>query len=166
MKKSKANDHNDADSIRQPKDLNKLFKLKDDSDFSTSLHQALVSIYNDSPSKLNNYQMNLFLCMHLENSGQSCGILSCLQEWFPEHLDKFVSALREINAPKCAEAIEKTINLLPTDGSWFFDSSSEATEKLASKYDSEFSNSPDGSMPYLYRKYAKENKTDVIKVNC
>ena len=99
--------------------------------------------------------------MNLENSGQSCGILSCLQEWFPEHQDKFVNALREIDAPKSADSIEKAISLLPKDGSWFFKKSNKETEILMSEYDKMFSDYPDGSMPNLYRKYAERNRIHI-----
>ncbi len=90
--------------------------------------------------------------------------MSCLQEWLPEHLDKFVNALREIDAPKSAGAIEKAIQLLPKDGSWFFDSADDISEKLMSKLDSEFSSYPDGSMPKLYRKYAIRNRSYIEQI--
>lgn len=150
------------DKIGESKDGETLFRLANNSAFAIALHQILNSLYDENPSKLNKQQMNLFLSMHLENSGQSCGILGCLQEWFPQYIDKFTNALFEINAPKSAETIQKAINLLPEDGSWFFDSSNEAEEELMSKYDKEFSDYPDGNMPNLYRKYAESNKTEIL----
>lgn len=151
------------DEIGKTKDIQKLFRLSDNSAFSIALHQILVSLYEEDPQQLNEKQMNLFLSMHLENSGQSCGILSCMQEWFPQHLDKFVPALEAINAPKSANAIVKAISLLPKDGSSFFKTSNSKTEHLLSKYDSEFSDYPDGNMPELYRKYAEQNRNEIEK---
>jgi len=152
------------DSISLNKDVDKLFKLKDNSAFSIALHQILVGLYEENPKQLNKYQLNLFLCMHLENSGQSCGILSCLQDWFPEHLNKFVSALHEIDASKSADTIEKAIELLPENGSWFFEKANEKSQLLMRKYDGYFSDYPDGNMPDLYRKYAENNKKNIFKI--
>lgn len=152
------------DLIVQNRDVDKLYSLNDHAAFSVGLHQILDSVHDKTPNQLNQYQLHLFLSMHLENSGQSCGILSCLQKWFPQHLDKFVNALREIGAPKSADAIEKAIELLPKDGSWFYDSADDEAEKLLSKLDSEFSNYPDGSMPELYRKYANCNRSYVEQI--
>jgi len=95
------------DRLVETQNIDEVFSLKENSDFSTTLHQIFVIKYDKKPKSLNEPQLNLLLCMHLENAGQSSSILSCLQEWFPEHLDKFVSALSEINAPKCAYAIDK-----------------------------------------------------------
>lgn len=153
------------DELVQNQNLREIYELKEDSDFSTTLHQVLIKKYNEDPKSLNEVQLNLFLCMHLENSGQSSSILSCLQEWFPEHKEKFVNALREVNAPKSADVIERAIELLPKDGSWFFDTSNETTEELLAQFEREFSDYPDGSMSDLYRKYAEKNKADVIKIN-
>ena len=150
------------DEISQSKDGAKLFRLSDNSAFAIALHQILVKLYEENPNKLNEHQMNLFLSMHLENSGQSCGILGCLQEWFPQYINKFVFALREIKAPRSAEAIEKAINLLPRDGSLFFDSSNKTEDELMSKFDKEFSNYPDGNMPSLYRNYAEKHKEKIL----
>lgn len=149
------------DSISLDKDVRKLFQLRDNAAFSICLYQILNSLYVEKPNQLNKYQMNLYLSMNLENSGQSCGILSCLQEWLPEHKDKFVDALGEIKAPESAAIIEKAISLLPNDGSWFFKSSNEETEKLMVKYDRAFSDYPDGCMRDLYRKYAEQNKPHI-----
>lgn len=149
------------DTLVENNNISEVFTLKENSDFSTTLHQILVKQYDKDHKSLNEPQLNLFLCMHLENSGQSCGILGCLQEWYPQYKEKFVLALKEIGATKSAEAIKKAINLLPKDGSWFFESSNEATEELMSRLDSEFSDYPDGSMPDLYRKYAELNRNHI-----
>ena len=106
--------------------------------------------------------MNLLLSMHLENSGQSCGILGCLQEWFPQHLSHFENALREISAHKSADAIGQAIKLLPADGSWFYDSADKETQRRFEELDKIFSDYPDGSMPQLYREYAVKWKEAVI----
>lgn len=162
MKERKINEFDLIDSISQNKDVNQLYKLKNNSAFSNCLRDILVSLYDENPDQLNKHQMNLLLCMHLENSAQSCGVLSCLQEWFPQHLDKFVNALREIKAPVSANTIEKAIKLLPDDGSWFFKSADENKQELMSKLDSQFSDYPDGNMPNLYREYAETYKNKVV----
>ena len=149
------------DELVEKQNITGIFNLEDNSEFSTTLHQILVRKYDSNEDSLNEAQLNLFLCMHLENSGQSCSILSCLQEWFPQHLNKFVPALEAINATNSANAINKAISLLPKDGSWFFKTSNEETENLLSKYDSLFSDYPDGSMPDLYRRYAEQNRAKI-----
>ncbi|MGJ8734880.1 MAG: hypothetical protein ACSHW4_17110 [Cellulophaga sp.] len=73
------------DKIVQQEDLESLFLLTDNSDFSIALHEILVNRYDKKPNSLNSIQLNLFLCMHLENAGQADSILAFLQEWFPEH---------------------------------------------------------------------------------
>ena len=88
-----------------------------------------------------------------------------LQEWFPQHLDKFVGALKDINAPKSAEAINKAINLLPEDCSWFFKQANEKQQELMTQYDGHFSDYPDGSMPNLYRKYAEQHRESIEIIN-
>lgn len=151
------------EEIVKSRDVESLYRLENNSAFSIALHQILINKYEEDPTKLNTHQMNLFLCMHLENSGQSCGILGCLQEWFPHYNDKFVKALREIKAPKSADAIEEAIRLLPKDGSWFFDSSNSFSEEQMSKLDRDFSDYPDGNMNDLYRKYAQDYKAEIIR---
>lgn len=162
-KKENINEFDLIDSISQEKEADKLFRLEDNAAFSNCLRQILDNLYRKNPTRLNKHQLNLYLSMNLENSGQSCGILSCLQEWFPEHQDKFVNALKNIGAPKSADAIEKAISLLPENGIWFFKTSNEKTETLMSNYDREFSDYPDGCMPDLYRTYAELNKSEIIK---
>ena len=76
------------DELVEKQNITGIFNLEDNSEFSTTLHQILVRKYDSNEDSLNEAQLNLFLCMHLENSGQSCSILSCLQEWFPQHLNK------------------------------------------------------------------------------
>jgi len=150
------------DAIGKSNDGDKLYRLSENQAFSIALHQILNNLYEADPNGLNEPQMNLFLSMHLENSGQSCGMLACLQEWFPQHLNKFVPALKEIKALKSALAVEKAINLLPEDGSWFFESANDSTKFLMREYDCYFSDYPDGSMPDLYRAYAEEHKEAIL----
>jgi hypothetical protein len=99
--------------------------------------------------------------MHLENAGQADSILTFLQEWFPEQNEKVIKALNEIGATKSSEIIKKAVELLPENGSWFFESSNEESERIMSELDSEFSNYPDGSMRNLYRKYAEKNRNEL-----
>ena len=94
-------------------------------------------------------------------SSKSNLILTFLQEWFPKQNEKTIKSLNEIGATKSSEIIKKAIELLPENGSWFFDSSDEESEKLMSKLDSDFSNYPDGSMKNLYRKYAEINRSRI-----
>jgi len=163
MEYTEINEFDLIDSIVQNKNVDELFNLKNNSAFSIALHQILDRLYDKNPIQLNNHQINLFLSMHLENAGQSCSILSCLQEWYPQHLDKFVPALISLNARNCADVIEKAIKLLPQDRSWFFNNSTEESQRLMSKFDKKFSDYPDGNMPILYRKYAELNKNNIIK---
>jgi hypothetical protein len=71
-----------------------LFNLKDNGAFSCALHRILINQYEREPSSLNEQQLNLFLCMHLENAGQADHILSFLQEWFPHYQEKVVDSLK------------------------------------------------------------------------
>jgi len=152
------------ENIVQKKDIARLYALQNDDVFSIALHQILVSIYDADHSALNEPGINLFLAMHLENSGQSSSILSCLQEWFPQYLSKFVPALEHIGAVQSAVVIAKAINMLPEDGSWFFRSADDQARSEMSELDSQFSNYLDGNMPKLYREYAENCKQDIIEL--
>jgi hypothetical protein len=149
------------DKIVEKEDIESLFSLNDNSDFSIALYEILVKRKGKKPDSLNEIELNLFLCMHLENAGQADSILTFLQEWFPEQNEKVIKSLNEIGATKSSEIIKKAIELLPKNGSWFFESSNEESEKIMSKLDSDFSNYPDGSMKYLYRKYAEKHKNEL-----
>ncbi len=148
------------DKIVENEDFESLYSLNDDSDFSIALHQILVNKYDKNPDSLNNTELNLFLCIHLENAGQADSILSFLQEWFPEQKEQVIKSLNEIGAIKSSEIIKRAIELLPKDGSWFFKSSDENSEKEMGKLDREFSNYPDGPMRSLYRKYAEKHRNE------
>ena len=150
------------DQIVENKDLDALYGLKDNSSFSSTLHQILVSQYGEDQNSLNRYQMNLFLSMHLENSGQSSSILSFFYEWFPQYTNRVVTALDEIGARKSARLIEKAIALLPKEGSWFYDVADEKTQAKLEDLNSQFSDYPDGAMPDIYRKYAEDWKNEII----
>ncbi|MCD8425026.1 DMP19 family protein [Tenacibaculum dicentrarchi] len=149
------------DKIVEKENIESLFSLNDNSDFSIALYEILVKRNGKKPDSLNEIELNLFLCMHLENAGQADSILTFLQEWFPEQNEKVIKSLNEIGATKSSEIIKKAIELLPKNGSWFFESSNEESEKIMSKLDSDFSNYPDGSMKNLYRKYAEKHKNEL-----
>jgi len=162
MNENTVNEFDLIDNIAQSKDIDALYGLLDDSAFSIALHQILVNLYDANPNKLNKHQMNLFLSMHLENAGQSCSILGCLQEWFPQYLNKYVDALKDINAPNSALTIDKAIKLLPEDGSWFYDKADEKQVESMDQLDEHFSDYPDGNMPKLYRAYANRYKNEIV----
>jgi hypothetical protein len=149
------------DKIVENEDIESLFSLKDNSDFSIAIYEILVKRNGKKPNSLNEIELNLFLCMHLENAGQADSILTFLQEWFPEQNEKVIKSLNEIGATKSSEIIKKAVELLPENGSWFFESSNEESERIMSELDSEFSNYPDGSMRNLYRKYAEKNRNEL-----
>jgi len=161
MTEEMKNEIRKRDEIVREEDLESLFSLSDNSDFSITLHEILIKRYEKDSNSLNTKQLNLFLCMHLENAGQADSILSFLQEWFPEHKEQITISLNEIGANKSSEIIKQAIDLLPKNGTWFYKSSDENSEKLMDKLDSEFSNYPDGSMRNLYRKYAEKYKTEL-----
>ncbi|MFZ3576297.1 DMP19 family protein [Tenacibaculum finnmarkense] len=147
--------------IIKNEDIESLFSLKDNSDFSIALFEILQKRNEKEPNSLNEIELNLFLCMNLENAGQADSILSFLQEWFPEQNEKVIKSLNEIGASKSSEIIKKAIELLPENGTWFFESSNEESERIMSELDSEFSNYPDGPMRNLYRKYAEKNRNEL-----
>ncbi|MCD8413694.1 DMP19 family protein [Tenacibaculum finnmarkense] len=149
------------DKIVENEDIESLFSLKDNSDFSIALFEILQKKNEKEPNSLNEIELNLFLCMNLENAGQADSILSFLQEWFPEQNEKVIKSLNEIGASKSSEIIKKAIELLPENGTWFFESSNEESERIISELDSEFSNYPDGPMRNLYRKYAEKNRNEL-----
>ena len=149
------------DKIVEKEDIESLFSLNDNSDFSIALYEILVNRNEKKPNSLNETELNLFLCMHLENAGQADSILTFLQEWFPEQKKKVIKSLNEIGATKSSEIIKKAIELLPENGSWFFESSNEESERIMDELDSEFSNYPDGSMKNLYRKYAEKHRNEL-----
>lgn len=151
------------DKIVAEQDIDSLFLLKDNSDFSIALHELLINQYEKAPEYLNSAGLNLFLCMHLENAGQADSILSFLQEWYPQYSKEVVIALHDIGAVKSSELISQAVELLPKDGTWFFESADENSQNLMSKIDREFSSYPDGFLRDLYRNYADNNKSDMLK---
>ncbi len=161
MTEEMKNEIQKRDKIIQEEDLDSLFSLTDNSDFSIALYEILVNRHNKKPNALNTKQLNLFLCMHLENAGQADGILCFLEEWFPEQKEQIIKSLNGIGAIKSAEIIKKAIQLLPKNGVCFYESSDENTERLMDDFDSEFSNYPDGSMRDLYRKYAEKHRIEM-----
>lgn len=163
MSEEMKNDLRKRNNIVVNEDFDSLFELDDNSDFSIALYEILVNRYDKNPNSLNAKQLNLFLCMHIENAGQADSILSFLQEWFPNQKDKVIESLNNIGAINSAKIIEKAIKLIPKDNTWFFENSDEESEKKMDKLDSEFSDYPDGFLRDLYRKYAEANKQEIIK---
>ncbi|TSE03526.1 DMP19 family protein [Aquimarina algiphila] len=161
MTEEMKNEIRKRDEIVRKEDFESLFSLSNNSDFSIALYEILVKRYNENPKSLNNKQLNLFLCMHLENAGQADSILSFLQEWFPEQSLQIIKSLNEIGAVKSSKIIKQAIDLLPENGSWFYESSDENSEKIMDKLDSDFSDYPDGSMVNLYRKYAEKHRNEI-----
>ncbi len=150
------------DKIVKDQNMEGLFNLTDNDDFSMALFEILNNQCNYNPDALNPVQRVLFLCFHLENAGQADHILNFLQEDFPDYCEEVVKALFEIGAVKSAEIIKKAVELLPEDGSWFFDSADERSQNLMSKLDREFSGYPDEPMRDLYRKYAEKNRSYLV----
>lgn len=150
------------DKIIENQDIEGLFSLTDNSDFSIALNEILNNKCNYKPDKLNLTERTLFLCMQIENAGQADSILGFLQEDFPEFSKETITALQQIGAIKSATIIKQAVKSLPKDGTWFFETSDEDSEKQMRKLDREFSNYPDGFMRDLYRNYAEKNKHDLI----
>lgn len=146
------------DKIVEEKNIEALFLLKDNSDFSIALHEILSNRHDENPSSLNEVQLNLFLCMHLENAGQADHILSFLQEWYPNHSTTVVKSLHKIGAIKSSKIIEQAINLLPADGSWFYDKADEDAQDLMDKLGSQFLDYPDGFIRDLYRNMPRKTE--------
>ena len=161
MTEEMKNDLIRRDKIVEEQNIEELFNLKDNSDFSIALHEILTNRYERDSNSLNEIQLNLFLCTHIENAGQADSILSFLQEWFPQYSTKVINSLNMIGAVKSAEIIRKAVELLPKDGSWFFETADENQQELMSKLDRDFSNYPDGKMTDLYRKYAEINRNNI-----
>ena len=158
-----ANEFDLIDSIAERKDIDALYRLQNNAVFSITVYQILNRMHDENPVQLNDHQLTLFLCMHLENAGQSSNILSCLEDWFPQYLDKFVPSLRKIDAMKCADVIEKAISLLSIEKGRFFDYADEAMKDALTEYDRIFSNYPDGNMPSRYRDYAVRNQEAITE---
>lgn len=155
------NELKNRDKIVSDEDIHSLFMLEDNSDFSIALHEILVKRYERDTYSLNTVQLNLFLCMHLENAGQADTILTFLQEWFPDHKERVIKSLEAIAAFTSSKLIDQAVRLLPKDGSWFYDSSNEESEEAMAKLDHEFSAYPDGFMRDLYRKYADKHRNEI-----
>ena len=149
------------DKIVEEENIDELFNLIDNSDFSIALHEILAKRYEQDSNSLNEIQLNLLLCTHIENAGQADSILSFLQEWFPQHSTKVINSLNAIGAKKSAEIIRQAVEILPNDGSWFFKTADEKKQELMAKLDRDFSNYPDGKMTDLYRKYAEINRNKI-----
>lgn len=155
---------NQQNKIVEKRDINELFKLDDNSDFSIVLKEIIINDCTEkyNPTNLNHVEKTLFLCMFLEDSGQSGTILNFLQEQYPNYKNEVIEALFEIGAIISANIIKQAVQLLPKDGTWFYKYADENTKKLMSKLDSEFSNYPDGYMRDLYRIYAEKHKEKII----
>ena len=153
----------EIEKIVSAEDFDSLYLLPDNSDFSIALHDILCNRYDKNPNSLNPVQLNLFLCMHIENACQADSILSFLQEWFPEYQQRVIEALKEIGANRSSDIIRKAIALLPDDNSWFYESSDQETEKQMDALDGEFSDYPDGSLSDIYREYAEQHRNEVKK---
>ena len=152
------------DEIVKSNNMIELFNFENNGAFSIALHRILINKYENNPNSLNKQQLNLFLCMHLENAGQADSILSFLQEWFPDQSVQVIESLNEIGAIKSAKIIDKAVKLLPDDGGWFFDNADEEMKKQMEHLDSEFSNYPDGFMRNLYKKYSEQNQEQICKI--
>ena len=149
------------DKIVKKQDIDALFELTDIDDFDIGLFEILSNQCNYNPLHLKGAKRTLLLCMFLENYGQSDSILNFINDEFTDFNDEIVNALNEIEAFKSAEIIKQAIELLPKGGTWFFDVADEETKKLMSKFDSRFSDYPDGKMSILYRKYAEAHKEEL-----
>ena len=150
------------DKIVKEQNIDALFQLSDNGDFTIALMEILNNQCDYDPSTLNHVQRVLFLCIHLENAGQADSILGFLQEDYPDYTEEAVNALNEIGANKSAEIIKHAIELLPKDGTWFYETADKNSEELMNKLDSDFSNYPDGRMRDLYRKYAEKYRYDLF----
>src|SRR5690606_7019636 len=82
------------DKIIENQDIEGLFTLTDNSDFSIALNEILNNKCNYKPDKLNLTERTLFLCMQIENAGQADSILGFLQEDFPEFSKETITALQ------------------------------------------------------------------------
>ena len=149
------------DQIIKNRDVDELFQLEEE-DFSIALYEILCNQCDYDPAKLSYPQKIIFLCMQLENFGQADTTLTFLQEEYPLYCDEVVKALHEIGATKSAEIIKQIIELLPKDGSWFYDKADENIEKEFEKLNSEFASYPEGRLSNLYRKYAEKHKRDFL----
>jgi hypothetical protein len=154
------NEIQNREKIVKDEDIDSLFLISGSDFFSIVLHSILCNRCNNKPEILNPTQRVLFLCMHLENAGQADSILAFLQEWYPEFTDEVVYALNEISATKSAEIIKQAVELLPKNGSWFFNTADESAINLMVRLDREFSSYPDGFLCDLYRKYAEKHRSD------
>ena len=152
------------DQMVRENNMEAIFSLENHADFSFTLHEVLMSRYDADENSLNEPQLNLFLIMHLENAGQADHILSFLQEWFPNYAQKVVKALHEIGATNSARIIQKAVDLLPEDKSWFYDTADEAAIQSMDVLDEQFSDYPDGFLRDLYRNYANHHKEEIIQV--
>ena len=149
------------DKIVEEENIDELFNFIDNSDFSIALHEILTNKYARDSKSLNEIQLNLLLCNQLENAGQAESILTFLQEWYPQYSTKVINSLNEIGAKKSSEIIKQAVEILPKDGSWFFETADEKKQELMAKLDRDFSNYPDGKMTDLYRKYAEINRNKI-----
>lgn len=148
------------DQLVKDKNIEALFQLNDNGDFSIALYNLLSQECDYHPDRLNDTKRVLFICMLLENAGQADHILSFLQEGFPQHAPEAAHALQEIGAMRSAEIIKQAVALLPKDGKWFLQHADESSQLVMAKLDHEFSGYPDGMLRDLYRKYADAHQSD------
>lgn len=156
------NEFDKIDQIVKEEDTSALFELEANDVFSIALHQLLINKHQINPNTLTEPELNLFICMHLENAGQADSILSFLQEWHPEYAPLVTKGLKDIGAIKSSEIIKKALTLIPEDGTWFYENATEEEEELMDKFDGEFSDYPDGFLCNLFRSYAERNKERIL----
>lgn len=151
--------------IVKNRDIERLFDLEDDSDFSIALREILENDCEEpyNPKNLNKVSMTLFLCMALENASQADSILCFLEDDYREYKNIISDMLYEIGAVNCSQLVMKAIEILPKNESSFYKTASEKEQNLMKALDSEFSNYPDGKMTRLYRAYANLHKEDLYK---
>lgn len=157
--------------IIKERDLEKLFQLEDNVDFSYGLYQIIYKEYEDCGKQidaLSHAKRTIWLCMFLDEVASLDGVISFFESgygWYAQYAGRTVAALKEIGAPKYAELFQQAIDILPEELCNGTDQSFEKVEDLMWDQLNEIENQlydyPDGNINDLIRNYAVAHRSEL-----
>ncbi len=150
------------------RDLDEIFALEDDTDFSIALSSALSdwTEFGERLDAISSEAQVFYLCNALDEKVNSDGLFGFLIESYGRWTPETVDALETIGAPRTADILRRAIALFP-DGPFprdyeerenlLLDENASYSEEC-NKLDSEFYAYPDGVLQDLYTSYARNHR--------
>ncbi|MGN1102363.1 MAG: hypothetical protein ACI4RG_09235 [Huintestinicola sp.] len=151
----------DIEKIISQKDHTALLQLDDDS-LDDLLMQLIYESFGEAfPERLNDVQMNIYLCSRLEDSVQADTLYSFVEDGMGEYLVRTAEAYENIGAPETAALIRKAAELIPQEVIDGEEPDDELLDKLM-ELDSSIGDYPDGIMRDIYRQYARAHLYEIL----